>query len=42
MPELFDTVAGAETGALIASNLLLPNTDKKSEQINERWASTTT
>lgn len=28
MAELFDTVAGSETGALIASNILLPNEDE--------------
>jgi len=25
MPEIFDTIAGSESGALIASNLLIPN-----------------
>ena len=42
VPELFDTVAGSETGALIAANLLLPNTAANSDQINARWATATT
>lgn len=43
MAELFDTVAGSETGALIASNLLLPNEDDttKAAQPNARWANST-
>ena len=27
MPELFDLIAGSETGAIIASTLVLPNPD---------------
>ena len=27
MPELFDLIAGSETGAIIATSLVLPNTD---------------
>ena len=27
MPELFDIIAGSETGAIIATSLVLPNTD---------------
>jgi hypothetical protein len=29
IPELVETIAGSETGALIASNLLIPNLNKK-------------
>lgn len=31
MPELFDLIAGSETGAIIASSLVLPNTDAKTK-----------
>jgi hypothetical protein len=31
IPELIDVIAGSETGALIAANLLLPNTDATTE-----------
>lgn len=46
IPEIVDVVAGSETGALIASTLLMPHiataADKNPDQINERWANTTT
>ena len=31
MPELFDLIAGSETGAIIASTLVLPNNDAKTK-----------
>jgi patatin-like phospholipase/acyl hydrolase len=30
MPELFDFIAGSETGGILASTLVLPNDDKSS------------
>jgi hypothetical protein len=50
IPELFDTIAGSETGAIIASNLLIRNPKGfdannkpvQGEQPNERFASATT
>jgi len=46
IPEITDTIAGSETGALIASNLLIPASPelkkKNPDQINERFADTTT
>jgi len=45
IPEIVDTIAGSETGALVASNLLIPSlgtsVGKNPGQINERWADTT-
>ena len=40
MPELFDMIAGSETGAIIASSLVVPNTDAatKATQPNKHWA----
>lgn len=40
MTELFDMVAGSETGAIIATNLVLPNddADTKAEQKNKYFA----
>jgi patatin-like phospholipase/acyl hydrolase len=29
MPELFDLIAGSETGAIIAATLVIPNDDPK-------------
>jgi patatin-like phospholipase/acyl hydrolase len=42
MPELFDLIAGSETGAIIASTLVLPNLDAatNSTQKNEHFAAT--
>jgi patatin-like phospholipase/acyl hydrolase len=40
MTELFDLIAGSETGAIIASTLVLPNDDKTSTQKNKYFAST--
>lgn len=43
MPELFDMIAGSETGALIASSLVVPNLDPATNatQINKFWANDT-
>jgi len=40
MPEIFDLVAGSETGAIIASSLVIKNEDPKTknEQINANFA----
>ena len=38
MPELFDMLAGSETGAIIASSLVIPNEDKNSETKNMYWS----
>lgn len=40
MHELFDMVTGSETGAIIASTLVMPNDDTKSDQKNKYFAST--
>jgi len=40
MHEIFDMVTGSETGAIIASTLVLPNTDKTSPQKNMYFATT--
>lgn len=41
MPELFDMIAGSETGAMIGSALVVPNLDPATNktQINKFWAS---
>jgi hypothetical protein len=41
MPELFDMIAGSETGALIGSILVQPNEDisTNATQVNKYWAS---
>ena len=41
MPELFDLVAGSESGAIIATSLVLPNEDPESVQKNQYFADTT-
>lgn len=43
MPELFDMIAGAETGAIIAATLVIPNDDPQTQatQINKYWAEQT-
>ena len=33
MPELFDMISGSETGAIIASTLVVPNDDAKTKDI---------
>lgn len=43
MPELFDTIAGSETGAIIASALVIPSDDGpfggvNLEHVNKNWA----
>jgi uncharacterized membrane protein YsdA (DUF1294 family) len=38
MYELFDMIAGSETGAIIASTLVVPNDDKSATQKNKYWA----
>jgi len=38
MYELFDMLAGSETGAIIASTLVVPNDDPKSKQRNKHWS----
>lgn len=38
MTELFDMIAGSETGAIIATTITLPNPDKTSEQKNAFFA----
>jgi len=35
MAELFDMVSGTSTGSLLATSIVLPNTDKNSTQINK-------
>jgi hypothetical protein len=42
MPELFDMIAGSETGAVIATSLVLPNDDEatKATQPNKYFATT--
>ena len=40
MHELFDFIAGSETGAIIASTLVIPNNDTTSEQKNKYFAGT--
>lgn len=35
MPELFDMISGSETGAIIASSLILPNTDEATKTIQK-------
>jgi len=42
MPELFDMIAGSETGAIIASSLVIPNDDPdtKDAQKNKYFATT--
>jgi len=43
MPEIFDMIAGSETGAMIASSLVIPNDNPltKDTQINKYFADTT-
>ena len=38
MHELFDMIAGSETGAIIASSLVVPNEDTTSKTKNQYWA----
>ena len=38
MPELFDLIAGSETGAIIATTLVIPNNDTTSTQKNQFFA----
>jgi len=38
MHELFDMIAGSETGAIIASSLVVPHDDATSPQKNKYWA----
>ena len=38
MHELFDMIAGSETGAIIASSLVVPHDDASSPQKNKYWA----
>lgn len=38
MHELFDMIAGSETGAIIASTLVVPNDDPNAAQKNKYWA----
>lgn len=42
MPELFDFIAGADTGAIIASTLIVPKRDSglPDWQVNQYWAKT--
>jgi len=42
MPELFDMIAGSETGAIIATTLALPNDDMNTNTIqpNKYFATT--
>ena len=42
MPELFDMIAGSDTGAIIGGNLIIPNPDQSSSQINANFADKTT
>ena len=41
MPELFDMISGSETGAMIASTLVVASTDPKSQRINKYFANET-
>ena len=38
MPEIFDMITGSETGAIIASTLVVKNDDSSSAQENKYWA----
>ena len=40
MVELFDMLAGSETGAILASTLTIKNNDPKKNQINKYFADT--
>jgi hypothetical protein len=38
MPELFDMIAGSDTGAIIGATISIENTDKTSTQMNKYFA----
>lgn len=37
MPELFDMISGSETGAIIATSLVLPKEDKDRDTTNNKF-----